>query len=59
MIEYLNLNIVSQYGIDKTFKITSESLKPFKLMIIYVVDKENNTNKIAVLYVTNIQITIV
>lgn len=47
MIDYLNSEKYSQYGIDATFKVIPRSLKPYKLITLYAIDPINNKTVIA------------
>ena len=49
MIKFLDYNNSKFYGIDYTYKIIPRSLKPYKLMVIYSIDKNKNTTVIAAL----------
>ena len=49
MIRYLNSDLSTQYGLDCTYKIIPRSLKPYKLLSIYSIDKINNKSVIAAL----------
>ena len=49
MIKQLDNEICSQYGIDFTFKIIPKSLKPYKMMSIYAINKKENKSIISYL----------
>ena len=49
MINQLDNEICTQYGIDFTYKIIPKSLKPYKLMSIYAINKKENKSIIACL----------
>lgn len=49
MIKYLNSEFATQYELDFSYKIIPRSLKPYKLLSIYAIDKANNKSVIAAL----------
>lgn len=49
MIKQMDNELCSQYGIDFTFEIIPKNLKPYKLMSIYAINKNENKSLIACL----------
>jgi hypothetical protein len=47
MIKNLDFNINIQFGVDFTFKIIPNIYKPYKLMTIYYVNRDDNTTNLA------------
>ena len=53
MIKYLDFKNSKLYRIDVTFRIMPRSLKPYKLMSIYTIDKNNNSSIIGAIICIN------